>query len=168
MSLHHKIDPFLKFVKYNEKIDKLVTKRYFNETTYELIKKITFDLHHLITSINTKNPWECHDFNCENKIYFKSGDHTMTFIRYEDTLINSNDIIQELQIGKIFKLPKDTYLFDQDYSKKEFEKLLKSQIILGYFYHCNVNIKLTKIEELNEFTKNIVKIVIETLDKMSK
>ena len=168
MSSEHKIDPFLKFTKYSEKIEDFTYKNYFNDETKNLIIRICQEFSYLKDIIDLENPFECVNFNCEKKIYFKVGDHMMNFVRYHDTIIKDNDITQDNQIYQICNLPKDKYLINQDYTDDSYLNLLKSQVILGYFYNCKVNIKLTNIEELNEFTKNIVKIVLETLDKMSK
>lgn len=168
MSSEHKIDPFLKFTKYSEKIEDFTYKNYFNNATKDLIIKICQELSYLKNVIDTSNPFECVNFNCEKKIYFKVGDHMMNFVRYHDTIIKDNDITQDNQIYQICNLPNDKYLTEQDYTNNSYENLLKSQVILGYFYYCKVNVKLKNINELNNFTKNIVKIVIETLDRMSK
>jgi len=162
-----------KLTKYDDKIDDFISQKFLDKSTKELIQTMCSELLYIKNVISKTNPYECKDFSCENKIYLRTGDHTIEFVRFRDTFLNSNDIIQENQMFKILTNVGKSYLSNQNFTDPSFKKLLKSQIILGFFYyyqeyHDSACIKVTKLRELNIFTKSIVKIVKSYLSRMDK
>lgn len=161
-----------KLKKYQNKIKSFEDKMMFDNETKNKIITLVNDMSYLLEIIDVKtkkNPYIGLDMYGYSNIVFRAGDKLYRFKYYSSSLILNDNSEQEILMDRIDDMCKKE-CSNVDLTKKEYENLIKNQIILAFFYRfpeCVESLNLENLDTLNKFTRSIITITNNTLNNKS-
>lgn len=155
--------------KYLQKIIAQAEMSLFDDASVTKLNELIEDHDYYGSIINSNNPRQIKTPYNEDIIVFQSGETTYKLRKYANSLIKHDDINHELMFDDLTNVYDGHDGKQINLTRDNLNDLLNCQIMLGYFYtdtECVKRLSLVPIDDLNIFTRTIVKMVLKKVSSI--